>query len=270
MGRNNVRGVSGVPLLPPPDKQEVDLGGITLVVTGYPRSGTSLMMRMLHFGGIGVRVADNSKGIANERVQFNPYGSMELNDVLNDIKMQPVHWTHNHAVKVVSVYFDCLPIDRPLKAIFMIRDSGEIIASLMAMKVVWNATIEDANQMMRGYLQHMKVPTLFVNYKEAMQYPKSTATRIADFLDADLNIDGMVKAVDPDVRKRYLEDRSIRKQKDSGIINVDVEGFKANSETVAMASVNTINDYHSGNLSPEEAEGLRAALEHGKEVMKNV
>lgn len=184
----------------------VDLGGFTVVGTGFPRSGTSMLMRKLSLGGIEV-IADEHK--LEPQHKHDPYGCHELKNVGSEIRQLSEEETANKAVKIVCPYATWIPIDRPVKAIFMLRDLNEIVSSLLAMKSIWDEDIAESIAWTRGYLKHNEIPTLFVQYKEAIKYPKATAIGIQDFLDADLDIDEMVKAVDRNARTKYQRDDSL-------------------------------------------------------------
>ena len=187
-------------------KKAVDLDGFSLVVTGFPRSGTSMMMRMLALGGIEV-IADEHK--LDPQHKHDPYGCHEMQDVGNELKQLSKEETINKVVKIVCPYATWFPIDRPLKAIFMLRDLNEIVSSLLAMKSIWDEDIAGSIAWTRGYLKHNETPTLFVQYREVLKYPKATALGIQDFLDADLDVDAMAKAVDRDARTKYKRDDTL-------------------------------------------------------------
>ncbi len=194
----------------------IDLNGITLVVTGFPRSGTSMMMRMLQGAGIEVITDEETKAPSEiiSKHKHSPYGSLELENVGNSLagsveqRMTEAE-TANKVVKVVCPYAPSIPVDRPVKAIFMQRDINEIITSLVAMKKIWDEDIAETIAWTREYLECNNISTLYVQYKEAVKYPKTTALRIQDFLEADLDIEGMVKAVDRNARTRYKTDKSL-------------------------------------------------------------
>ena len=105
----------------------IDLNGFTVVVTGFPRSGTSMMMRMLSFGNIDV-IADDQMMFPQHK--HDPYGCVELKNVGGELARLEEDETKNKAVKIVCPYATWIPIDRPVKAIFMQRDLQEIITSL--------------------------------------------------------------------------------------------------------------------------------------------
>lgn len=202
----------------------VDLGGHTLIVTGFPRSGTSMMMRILSFGGIDI-VADEL--LMKPQHKHDPHGCLELENVGSDIKQSAPEETENKAVKIVAPYADWFPIDRPLKAIFMQRDLNEIVTSLLAMRAVWEVDVAETIEWARGYLAYNEVPTLFVKYKEALGYPKTTALMIQDFLGAELDVDNMAKAVDRDARNRYKKDKTLAGHDvPEHIIRMDSEAYE--------------------------------------------
>lgn len=193
-----------------------NLNGITLVVTGFPRSGTSMMMRMLRGAGIEVLADEETKAPSEiiSKHKHSPYGSLELENVGNSLagsaeqRMTEAE-TANRVVKVVCPYAPSIPVDRPVKAIFMQRDINEIITSLLAMKKIWDEDIPETIAWTREYLKRNNIPTLYIQYKDAVKYPKTTALRIQDFLEADLDIEGMVRAVDRNARTRYKTDKSL-------------------------------------------------------------
>src|SRR5262245_294181 len=102
------------------------------VVSGLPRSGTSLMMRMLDMGGRppltdGVRAADpdNPRGYYEyERVKQLPKGDHAW---LPDAR--------GRAVKVISALLEHLPDGYEYRVIFMRRRMEEVMASQREMLV---------------------------------------------------------------------------------------------------------------------------------------
>jgi len=95
------------------------------------------------------------------------------------------------------------------------------------MRSIWSVDIPDSINWARGYLKHLNIPTLFIKYHEAIKYPKTTAISIQDFLGVDLNIDAMVKCVDPNARNKYKTDKSILGHGvPDTIIRMDKDAFK--------------------------------------------
>jgi hypothetical protein len=103
-----------------------------VVVSGLPRSGTSLMMQMLEAGGItvltdGIREPDedNPRGYYEfERVKALPKGDYEW-----------LESARGKAVKVVSALLEYLPPEYNYKVIFMHRRMEEILASQRKMLI---------------------------------------------------------------------------------------------------------------------------------------
>jgi hypothetical protein len=156
---------------------------------------------MLAFGGI--EVMKDPKLDQPEYRQNDPYGVDELSDVGAQLKQHDKDWTANKALKIVTPFCEFYPIDRPFKAIFMLRDQNEIITSLLAKRDVWAMDIQETNALARGYLEHRKIPTLFLWYPEALSYPKTTALRIQDFLEVEgLDLEKMSTAVDRGARAK--------------------------------------------------------------------
>ncbi|MCA1601952.1 MAG: sulfotransferase [Acidobacteria bacterium] len=103
-----------------------------IIVSGLPRSGTSMMMRMLEAGGInvltdGIRKADED----------NPEGYYEV-ELVKTLKQQSDKlWlgdARGKAVKVISALLDTLPQSYRYKVIFMNRNLAEVIASQNKMR----------------------------------------------------------------------------------------------------------------------------------------
>src|SRR5262245_15575927 len=96
-----------------------------IVVSGLPRSGTSLMMQMLDNGGIEV-VTDNVRAADTD----NPRGYYELEKVKR-VK-QDASWlpqARGKAFKMVSQLLYDLPASERYLVVFMERDFDEMLLS---------------------------------------------------------------------------------------------------------------------------------------------
>src|ERR1700742_1146339 len=96
-----------------------------VVVTGLPRSGTSLMMQMLSAGGLpvltdGGRLADDD----------NPRGYFEV-EAVKRLAQDPscLEDAAGKAVKIIHSLVPHLPRDRAYRVIFMQRNLDEVLAS---------------------------------------------------------------------------------------------------------------------------------------------
>src|SRR5713101_3371282 len=96
-----------------------------IIVSGLPRSGTSLMMQMLENGGVEI-VTDNIRAADTD----NPRGYYEFEKV-KKIK-QDASWlpaTRGKAFKMVSQLLYDLPTSEQYRIIFMERDLEEVLLS---------------------------------------------------------------------------------------------------------------------------------------------
>jgi hypothetical protein len=175
-----------------------------VVVSGLPRSGTSLMMQMLRAGGLPV-LTDNER----KPDEDNPRGYFELEKV-KKIK-QDNSWldeAESKCFKMVSMLLYDLPRERRYKVIFMLRDMAEILASQARMLERLGKGRGPADAEMRDYFEaHLaqlkpwleareNMDVFFCNYNDLMSQPKAWVSRTAGFLDMDLDEDRMLAAVD--------------------------------------------------------------------------
>lgn len=174
-----------------------------VIVSGLPRSGTSMMMRMLAEGG--VDILTDSLRTADED---NPNGYFEIQRSKN-LRDGDKAWLRNaqgKAVKVVSYLLEFLPDDLSYDIIFMEREIGEILASQKKMLQRRNESpkISDA-QMEAEFREHLRAvkywlarkPNMrvtYIKYNDLVVEPGAFCPSIAQFLGLPLNINAM-KAV---------------------------------------------------------------------------
>ena len=175
-----------------------------IVVTGLPRSGTSMMMKMLEAGGIEV-VTDNVRTADED----NPKGYYEFEKV-KKLK-EDASWLpeiKGKAVKMASELLYDLPDDYQYRLIFMRRDIDEILASQRKMlKRQGKEDSFDDAEMKAVYTKHLdeitkwlnekpNMEVLYINYNQTIKDPQTQAEKIEDFLGKSLNIKEMVTVVD--------------------------------------------------------------------------
>ncbi len=187
-------------LLPRPEVLEgVPEEEIITVVSGLPRSGTSLMMQMLAAAGIdpytdGARAADES----------NPEGYYEHDRVASLLHDDDLTWlreARGKAIKVVAPLLARLPQKLPAgegrlhyRVLYMERPMGEILLSQGRMldklgKAPAGGAGADVGQ---AYLQQARnaratmvergIPAMEVRYGELVAAPGGQAARVAEFL----------------------------------------------------------------------------------------
>lgn len=175
------------------------------IVSGLPRSGTSMLMRMLEAGGIpavsdGLRRADDD----------NPRGYFELEAV----KGLPgdAAWlgeATGRAVKVVSALLEKLPAAYKYRVVFVDREIAEVLASqrrMLERRGEPTNRVSDAamgamfDKHVAGVLERVKarheMRVMRIRHGEVLASPAGAAARIADFLDAGLDQGAMAAAVD--------------------------------------------------------------------------
>lgn len=179
-----------------------------VVVSGLPRSGTSLMMRMLEAGGLepvidGLREADTD----------NPRGYYELERV-KKLSSGDATWldaAQGKAVKVIATLLYHLPETYSYRVIFMRRRMSEILASQRKMLVNRGENPEaipdaDMARIFQGHLDRLEpwlatrpdMQVLDVDYNAIMEHGASQiAATIDTFLGGGLDVDAMAAVADP-------------------------------------------------------------------------
>jgi len=177
-----------------------------IVVSGLPRSGTSMVMNMLDGGGVpvltdGIRSSDDS----------NPRGYFEYEPVRElgqDADRSWVLLARGKAVKIISFLLTWLPETYDYRVVFLQRDLDEIIASQNEMLArrgepagAGDATLrhiyaEHLQQIGRFLASRRCFRTLSVDYRDVVDDPERQAWRIRDFLDRSLDIARMAATVD--------------------------------------------------------------------------
>jgi hypothetical protein len=175
---------------PLPDGIRVPMPAEIVIVSGLPRSGTSLMMQMLAAAGIppftdGQRTADDD----------NPRGYFELEQVKR--LKQDSGWladARGKAVKVVSQHVFDLPATERYRIVFMQRDLDEVLASQETMIARNGGKAAPRATMRTAFTAHLAkldawlagqphVSVLRVNYAALVAAPEAHAAALATFLD---------------------------------------------------------------------------------------
>lgn len=175
-----------------------------IIVSGLPRSGTSLMMQMLASGGIEA-LTDNIRTPDTD----NPRGYFEFEQV-KKIK-EDASWlpaTRGKAVKMVSQLLFDLPSTESYRIIFMERDLDEMLVSQEKMLERLNREAAPRDAIKKAFLSHLDrlhawlaqqphMPVLYVKYSELVADPEGQAARVNTFLGGLADTAAMAGAVDP-------------------------------------------------------------------------
>jgi hypothetical protein len=178
-----------------------------VLVSGLPRSGTSMMMKMLEAGGLplltdGLRVADpdNPEGYYEfERVKQLPKGDRAWLPAAAD-----------HGVKIISALLEHLPADYRYRVIFIERSIAEVLASQRKMLNRSGRTADPADdarlaayfekhlQIVKGWLREQpNFAVLYVSYNDLLRQPQPVVERIVAHLERPLDREAMVSVVNP-------------------------------------------------------------------------
>lgn len=180
---------------------------VIYIVSGLPRSGTSMMMKMLEAGGISPLVDE-----IREADGDNPKGYYEFERVKKMDKGDTA-WlaeAEGKVVKVISALLKYLPPQYAYKVVFVRRNMAEILASQRKMLVNRgedSAKMDDA-QMADLFEKHLAATdnwlqaqdnfqVLYVQYSDILSEPIAQAQRINVFLGGQLDELAMAGQVDP-------------------------------------------------------------------------
>ncbi len=178
-----------------------------VVVSGLPRSGTSMAMKMLEAGGLpivtdGLRRADTA----------NPKGYYEFEPVKGLDKQGDTAWladARGKAVKIISFLLTYLPESYDYRVVFMRRDLGEVVASQNQMldargeergaaddrtSALYAQHVEQVERFLR---QRSCFSVLMVDYAAVVADPAGQAARINQFVGGGLDVERMAGVAEP-------------------------------------------------------------------------
>jgi len=194
----------------PSSKPPADPSQIITIVTGLPRSGTSMMMQMLIAGGISPLTDSQRKADAS-----NPKGYFEY-DKATQLRSDS-SWIGEASGKVVKIVAQLLP-DLPTETngkpayyriVFMERDLDEVLASQHTMLHLQGRkganlersrladVFEEQLQKVHRFIDDRNISCLVVRHALAIQDPRSVAESVNIFFDGSLDVDAMAAVVDP-------------------------------------------------------------------------
>lgn len=172
-----------------------------VIVSGLPRSGTSLMMQMLNEGGMDV-LTDNKR----QSDISNPKGYYEFKPVMAIHKDNTwLKEAQNKSVKVVAPLLKFLDPKYRYKVIFMNRDLTEIIKSQQ--KMIGRDTENLPITLFEAFKKQLKnvetwndkepgVEILYVDYKEVLDNSEAIIAKVKNFVGVELNSAEMLKPID--------------------------------------------------------------------------
>lgn len=172
-----------------------------VIVSGLPRSGTSLMMQMLDRGGLETLIDKKRK--ADES---NPKGYYEYEPVMSIHKNNS--WLEkgkNKAIKIVAPLLKYIDPQYRYKIIFMVRDLDEVIKSQQKMigkdPNVFPVRLYNSYKKQLEAIEVWKnlepgVEIIYVDYKDILEDPESIVDKISSYIGLELNEKEMIQCVD--------------------------------------------------------------------------
>jgi hypothetical protein len=176
------------------------------IVSGLPRSGTSMMMRAIEAGGMQALIDHIRQADEN-----NPKGYYEFEPVKKT--KEDASWLRLAEGKVVKMVYRLLydlPANYEYRVVFMQRKMQEVLASQKKMlqqsgkktdsipdeqmEALFRAEVDKCQRWLAGQ-PNFKV--LYVDYMDMINDPKTQARRVDDFLGGGLNVEAIAASVDP-------------------------------------------------------------------------
>lgn len=175
--------------------------GQIVVVSGLPRSGTSLMMQMLHNGGLEVLTDDNRKPDLS-----NPKGYFEYDPVMSLHKDNTwLHLGQDKSIKVVAPLLKFLDPKYRYKVIFMNRDMSEVVKSQQKMigrdpdnlpLKLFDAYTKQLNKVDYWKENEPGVELIYLNYKDVLNNTDEAISKVMSFVGVDMDRKSMASCVD--------------------------------------------------------------------------
>ena len=185
----------------------IRFGKPIVVVSGLPRSGTSMLMKMLEAGGLpvltdGLRAADED----------NPKGYYEVERIKGLAHDADKSWlaeARGKVIKVISYLLKSLPPHFNYRVVFIRREMEEILASQRKMLARRGETEDTPPERMRALFEddlwragyqlkrRPEFETIELHYSAVLARPLEEARRLAEFLGGGLDVEAMAAAVDP-------------------------------------------------------------------------
>ena len=179
-----------------------------IVVSGLPRSGTSMMMRMLEAGG-----ADLLKDDIRTADEDNPRGYFEFEPVKDLGKSDDTSWlsrASGKVIKIVSPLLQHLPLEgHSYKVLFMRRHLREILASQAKMlarrgeehdpsgdDAMFHYFVKHIDEIQDYLSRNACFETEYFFFREMLSDPIEQARRINEFLGTNKDVELMASAVD--------------------------------------------------------------------------
>lgn len=179
------------------------------VVTGLPRSGTSLMMQIFDKSSIPVHSDGNREKDIN-----NPEGYFELDAVKGIVANNSfLSDALGKSIKIVAPLPIYLDLKHSYKVVFMRRDMDEILRSQE--KMLEKDQLSEREKFRTIYDFHLKktyrffkeneIPFIDINYNQLMGNPESEIQKLIEFTGMQSDLNDLVQVVRPELYRNRNE-----------------------------------------------------------------
>jgi hypothetical protein len=188
---------------------------MVIIVSGLPRSGTSLMMQMLAAGGLPV-LSDGKRKADTD----NPKGYLEW-ERIKQLPKEPgiIAEAEGKVVKVISQLLLSLPAGHEYRVIFMQRPLPEVMKSqeeMLRRRGTYDSAA-DTSPIEHAFQRHLievnrwlagkpGVQVMRVHYHRVLREAKTVAEEVAQFLGVPLDIAAMSQQVDGRLYRNRMKD----------------------------------------------------------------
>ena len=196
--------------------RKLKYGDDVIVVSGLPRSGTSMMMKMLDAAALPI-MTDNERAADED----NPKGYFEyarVKDLKDEADKSWVREARGQVLKVISHLLETLPDENFYRVILVRRDFDEIIASQNKMLERRGEENQAADSTVKeAYIRHLvdirymvrrrpNFEMIEVQFVQAMEAPRIFATDVNKFLGGNLDVESMMAVVDLELYRNRKRD----------------------------------------------------------------
>lgn len=187
-------------------RNDIDPNEVITIVSGLPRSGTSMMMQLLEQGGVEL-LTDNIR----QSDENNPKGYYEFEPVKGLMKKHGGDWMEQakgKAVKVIAQLLPHMPAGYLYRVIFMQRELQEVLLSQHKMLQVEDKSSVNRTQLAKSYLaqlqriegfmaNHPEIEVLYLHYHDILNGPVDAIAAISQFIGQPLDSKKAASVVDP-------------------------------------------------------------------------
>lgn len=196
----------------PPPAERRNAEDFITIVSGLPRSGTSMMMQILEAAGL--RAMTDAARSADDN---NPKGYFEYEPV-KQLGQGPAKWldaARGRSIKIIAQLLARLPKSHPYRIIFMTRDLNEIVQSQRSMldrlgregaalaSDRMRALLEGQLVQVSRMLEERSIPLLLLPHQDCLNEPGRVAEDLSVFLGFPVDEKQVAGTVDPNLYRSH-------------------------------------------------------------------